>query len=77
MSRPPLPPSSEESAIKKVRAAEDAWNTRPRLASRLPILSTAASAPLNQASLRLRRLIPLELWRAQPEAQNLGVDKTS
>jgi nuclear transport factor 2 (NTF2) superfamily protein len=28
MSRPPLPAFSEESAIQKVRAAEDAWNTR-------------------------------------------------
>jgi nuclear transport factor 2 (NTF2) superfamily protein len=28
MSRPPLPPFSEESATQKVRAAEDAWNTR-------------------------------------------------
>lgn len=28
MSRPPFPPFSEESAIQKVRAAEDAWNTR-------------------------------------------------
>ena len=28
MSLPPLPPSNEESAIQKVRAAEDAWNTR-------------------------------------------------
>ncbi len=28
MSRPPLPPFSEESAIQKIRAAEDAWNTR-------------------------------------------------
>ena len=28
MSRPPLPPFSEESAIQKVRAAEDSWNTR-------------------------------------------------
>jgi uncharacterized protein len=28
MSLPPLPPFSEESAIQKVRAAEDAWNTR-------------------------------------------------
>ena len=27
-SRPPLPPFSEESARAKVRAAEDAWNTR-------------------------------------------------
>lgn len=28
MSRPPLPPFNEESATQKVRAAEDAWNTR-------------------------------------------------
>jgi nuclear transport factor 2 (NTF2) superfamily protein len=28
MSRPPLPPFSEESAMQKVRAAEDSWNTR-------------------------------------------------
>jgi nuclear transport factor 2 (NTF2) superfamily protein len=26
--RPPLPPFTEESAIKKVQAAEDAWNSR-------------------------------------------------
>ena len=28
MSRPPLPPFSEETARQKVRAAEDAWNAR-------------------------------------------------
>lgn len=28
MSRPPLPPFTKETAILKVRAAEDAWNTR-------------------------------------------------
>lgn len=27
-SRPPLPPFTEETAIRKVRMAEDAWNTR-------------------------------------------------
>jgi hypothetical protein len=26
--RPPLPPFTKESAIQKVRLAEDAWNTR-------------------------------------------------
>lgn len=26
--RPPLPPFDEKSAIRKVRLAEDAWNTR-------------------------------------------------
>ncbi|CAA9450064.1 MAG: COGs COG3558 [uncultured Rubrobacteraceae bacterium] len=28
MTRPPVPPFDEESARKKVKAAEDAWNTR-------------------------------------------------
>ena len=28
MARPPLPPFTEETAIQKVRAAEDAWNSR-------------------------------------------------
>ena len=28
MSRPPLPPFTESTAIEKVRLAEDAWNTR-------------------------------------------------
>ena len=28
MSRPPLPPFSRESAIEKVRLAEDGWNIR-------------------------------------------------
>ncbi len=28
MDRPPLPPFTEESALIKVRAAEDAWNSR-------------------------------------------------
>jgi uncharacterized protein (TIGR02246 family) len=28
LDRPPLPPFSHESAIRKVRAAEDAWNSR-------------------------------------------------
>lgn len=28
MSRPPFPPFTEETAIKKIRAAEDAWNGR-------------------------------------------------
>ena len=27
-SRPPLPPFTEETAIKKIQAAEDAWNSR-------------------------------------------------
>ncbi len=38
--------------------------------------NTGTSAPHGFA--RIRRLIGrLELWQAEPEAQNLGVDKTS
>ena len=28
MSRPPLPPFTEQTAMQKVRAAEDSWNSR-------------------------------------------------
>lgn len=36
-SRPPIPPFTEETALQKVQAAEDAWNTRDpqRVAMRL------------------------------------------
>lgn len=40
-SRPPLPPFTLESAIQKVRAAEDGWN------SRNPEKVSLASAPLD------------------------------
>ena len=34
--RPPLPPFTQESAVKKVRGAEDAWNTRdPEVCARV------------------------------------------
>lgn len=34
--RPPIPPFTEETAIKKVRGAEDAWNTRdPEICARV------------------------------------------
>jgi len=34
--RPPVPPFTEETAIKKVRGAEDAWNTRdPEVCARV------------------------------------------
>jgi len=43
-----------------------------------PNTAACASATLSMASLRLRRLIGrLELGKPRPEAQNLGVDKTS
>jgi hypothetical protein len=43
-----------------------------------PHIAAYASAPLSQASLRLRRLPGrLSYGEAKPEALNLGVDKTS
>ena len=47
MSRPPFPPFSEESAIQKVRAAEDAWNTRDP--ARVVLAHTADSRWRNRA----------------------------
>ena len=41
MSRPPVPPFTRETAIQKVRAAEDAWNTRDP--ARVPAAYTADS----------------------------------
>jgi len=36
MSRPPLPPFAEQTAIEKVRLAEDGWNTRDPAKVALP-----------------------------------------
>lgn len=47
MTRPPLPPFTEESAIQKVRAAEDAWNTRDP--ARIALAYTADSRWRNRA----------------------------
>lgn len=43
---PPLPPFSPETAIQKVRAAEDAWNTRDpeRLALAYTLTPSGATA---------------------------------
>lgn len=36
--RPPLPPFTHETAVQKVRMAEDAWNSRdPQRVSRYPV----------------------------------------
>ncbi len=40
--RPPLPPFTEETAIQKIRAAEDAWNTRDPERVSLAYTSTAS-----------------------------------
>lgn len=47
--RPPLPPFSRETAIQKVRAAEDAWNTRD--AKRVTQAYTANSRWRNRAEI--------------------------
>ncbi len=41
MSRPPVPPFARDTALQKVRAAEDAWNTRDP--ARVPAAYTADS----------------------------------
>lgn len=45
--RPPFPPFTEESAIKKVRAAEDGWNSR--VPQRVSLAYTADSLWRNRA----------------------------
>ena len=45
--RPPLPPFTRETAIQKVRAAEDAWNSRDP--ERVALAYTADSRWRNRA----------------------------
>ena len=47
MSRPPLPPFTPETAVQKVRMAEDAWNTRDP--ARVALAYTAESSWRNRA----------------------------
>jgi uncharacterized protein len=47
MSRPPLPPFTEETAIEKIRLAEDAWNSRDP--SRVALAYTVDSQWRNRA----------------------------
>lgn len=47
MSRPPLPPFTQQSAVEKVRLAEDGWNSREP--SRVALAYTAESAWRNRA----------------------------
>ena len=51
--RPPLPPFDNESAIQKVRLAEDAWNTRDP--GRVSLAYTEASAWRNRAEFLVGR----------------------
>ncbi len=47
LSRPPLPPFSQETALQKVRAAEDGWNSRDP--SRVALAYTADSVWRNRS----------------------------
>jgi len=58
MNRPPLPPFTEESAIQKVRAAEDGWNSRD------PIKVALAYTP----DCRWRNRVEFPVGRAEIEA---------
>ena len=48
MSRPPLPPFTEQSAVQKVRMAEDAWNSRSP--ERVSLAYTPASRWRNRST---------------------------
>jgi nuclear transport factor 2 (NTF2) superfamily protein len=54
--RPPLPPFTRESAIQKVRLAEDAWNTRDP-GKVVPILPISRESVLTSA-IRWETLTP-------------------
>jgi uncharacterized protein len=65
-SRPPLPPFTLETAIRKVRMAEDAWNTRDP--QRVALAYTADSRWRNRAEF-LQGRVEIETfltrkWRA-------------
>ncbi|HEY2476966.1 MAG TPA: nuclear transport factor 2 family protein [Candidatus Cybelea sp.] len=51
--RPPLPPFTHDSAVKKVRAAEDAWNTRD--AERVSLAYTEDSSWRNRSEFLVGR----------------------
>ena len=40
--RPPLPPFTRESAIEKVRLAEDGWNSRDKIGSVMDVIKAVA-----------------------------------
>jgi nuclear transport factor 2 (NTF2) superfamily protein len=67
--RPPLPPFTRETALQKVRAAEDAWNSRDP--ARVALAYTADSEWRNRDSFLVGRpaIIALltEKWRRETE----------
>src|SRR5262249_18350156 len=59
--RPPLPPFDSESAVKKVRLAEDAWNTRDP--ERVALAYTTESVWRNRAEFFTGRAAIVEFLR--------------
>ena len=66
--RPPLPPFTEETAIQKVRAAEDGWNSRDP--ARVALAYTPDSRWRNRAEFPVGRA-QIEKFLAQKWAQEL------
>jgi uncharacterized protein len=64
--RPPLPPFTLESAIQKVRAAENAWNSCIRRASRspTPLISIGETEPSSSKGAR----------RSSPSSRGSGAE---
>ena len=56
--RPPLPPFTEETAVQKVRLAEDGWNTRDPERSPLPIPSIHVGETAPSSSTGESRSLP-------------------
>lgn len=69
MTRPPLPPFTRESAVQKVRAAEDGWNTRDP--ARVALAYTANSRWRNRAEFPRGRA-EIEAFLARKWARELG-----
>src|SRR6185295_229932 len=64
MSRPPLPPFSEETAAQKARMAEDAWNSRDP--ARVALAYTVGSRWRNRAEfLQGRQAIQTRKWNRE------------
>lgn len=68
MSRPPLPPFTDETAAIKARAAEDAWNTRDP--ARVALAYTVDSAWRNRAEFLTGR-VAIEAFLARKWAREL------
>src|SRR6476660_8187152 len=69
MSRPPLPPFTRETAVQKVRLAEDAWNTRAP--ERVAAADTADSRWRNRSEFLTGRA-EIQQFLARKWARELG-----